>query len=284
MGLFGHRRPKPRPPKRVGLALGGGAVRGAAHLGVLSVLEREGVPIAMVAGTSVGAIVGAGIAAGIPTAELWERFQRASWTRIATPVWGSSRLGLLDANPLGKLIERVTNAETIEQLGLPFAAVACDVLIGERVVLSQGPLRRAVLASAAVPGFFEPVRMDGRILADGGLVDNLPVDVVRAMGADYVIAVDIMPPLDGSYIPHDVRDMLMMSLSIVQHGGAYGRDRATIISPAVGAVSLTDFSKAPAAYEAGVQAAQEILPALRLALAGEHAPRPRPAPAGERPL
>lgn len=272
MGLFG-RKPKPHPPQRIGLALGGGAVRGAAHLGVLSVLEREGIPIALVAGTSVGAIVGAGIAAGIPTAELWERFQRASWARIATPVWGSSRLGLLDANPLGKLIERVTNAETIEELGLPYAAVACDVLTGERVVFRDGPLRQAVLASAAVPGFFEPVRIDGRILADGGLVDNLPIDVALEMGADYVIAVDIMPPLDGSYMPRDMRDMIMLSLNIVQHVSEYGRESAAVISPAVAAVSLTDFSRAPAAYEAGIQAAEEILPQLLRSLAGEPAGR-----------
>ncbi|MHB9003495.1 MAG: patatin-like phospholipase family protein [Coriobacteriia bacterium] len=267
MGLFGRRKPK--PPERIGLALGGGAVRGAAHLGVLSVLERENVPIAMVAGTSVGAMVGAGLAAGIPTAELWERFQRASWARIATPAWGGSRLGLLDANPLGKLIERVTNAETIEELGLPYAAVACDVLTGERVVFRTGPLRQAVLASAAVPGFFEPVRIDGRILADGGLVDNLPIDVVLEMGADFVIAVDIMPPLDGTYMPGDMRDMLMLSLNIVQHVGEYGREHAVVISPAVGAVSLTDFGRAPDAYEAGVRAAEESLPQLLRSLAGE---------------
>lgn len=268
MGLFGRRKARHRPPERIGLALGGGAVRGAAHLGVLSVLESEGVPIAMVAGTSVGAIVGAGVAAGIPTAELWERFQRASWARIATPAWGGSRLGILDANPLGKLIERVTNAATIQELGMPYAAVACDVLTGTRVVISEGPLRQAVMASSAVPGFFEPVRIDDRILADGGLVDNLPIDVVREMGADFVIAVDIMPPLDGSYVPHDMRDMLMLSLNIVQHVGEYGRDEALVISPCVGTVSLTDFATAPVAYEAGIHAAQEMLPGLRVALEG----------------
>lgn len=269
MGLFDFLRGTPRPPSRIGIALGGGAVRGAAHLGVLSVLEREGVPIAYVAGTSVGAIVGAGVAAGMTSSELWEEFRHASWARIAAPAWGS-RLGLLDSDPLGRLIERVTRAATIQDLRLPYAAVACDVLTGERVVFREGPLREAVVASSAIPGFFEPVRRGGQLLVDGGIVDNLPVDVVGELGADYIIAVDIMPPLDGTYEPHDMRDVLMLGLNIVQHVSEFGRDRAhLVIAPPLAAISLTDFKRAPEAYEAGVRAAQESLPALRAALEGK---------------
>jgi len=253
---------EPKPPAVVGLALGGGAVRGAAHLGVLSVLEREHVPIGVVTGTSVGALVGAGVAAGVGSQDMLAAFSKSSWARIALPSW-TSKLSLLEANPLGALMERVTHAETFDDLGLPFAAVACDLLTGTSVVMTQGSLREALIASSAIPGLFEPVRREGAMLVDGGLVDNLPIDVASGLGADYVIAVDVMPPLDGSYEPKDLRDVLLLSWNIVQRASERGRERAGIvITPQVATVPLSDFSKVGDAYQAGVVAADAALPTL----------------------
>lgn len=253
---------EPAPPVLVGLTLGGGAVRGAAHLGVLSVLEREHVPIGVVTGTSVGALVGAGVAAGISSADMMAAFSKASWARIVLPTW-TSKLSLLQTDPLGALMERVTNALTFDDLGLPFAAVACDLLTGSAVAMTSGSLREALMASSAIPGLFEPIVREGAMLVDGGLVDNLPVDAATDLGADYVIAVDIMPPLDGSYEPKDLRDVLLLSWNIVQRAGEVGRERAGIvITPKVAAVPLSDFSRVREAYEAGVVAAEAALPTL----------------------
>lgn len=254
--------PAPEIPVLVGLTLGGGAVRGAAHLGVLSVLEREGVPIGVVTGTSVGAMVGAGVAASIGSQEMLDAFSKASWATIAIPAW-ASKLSLLQMNPAGALMERVTRAETFSDLDLPFAAIACDLLTGSTVVMREGDLREALIASSAIPGLIEPVRRRGAMLVDGGLVDNLPVDAATTLGADYVIAVDIMPPLDGTFEPKDLRDVILLSWNIVQRAGEIGRERAGIvITPQVAGISPSDFSKVREAYDAGVAAAEAALPTL----------------------
>jgi NTE family protein len=250
---------EPVAPRRIGLALGGGGMRGAAHLGVLSVLEREGVTFDVVAGTSIGAVVGAAVAAGLPSSEMFERFRTARWIDIARPSW-RSRLSMLDTNPMGEILTKTVRAETFDQLALPCAAVASDILTGTTVVITEGPLRDAVVASAAVPALFEPLRRDGRLLVDGGLTDNLPVGVARDLGADVVIAVDIMPALDGSYEPKNLGEMAMLSWSIVQRACQVGREDAdVVITPQVGRVSLLDFAHVQEAYDAGVAAAEAVL-------------------------
>jgi len=264
--LFGIRpRPDTTPP-RLGLALGGGGVRGAAHLGVLSVFEREGIFFDVVAGTSVGAVVGAGVAARVPSADMLERFRSARWIDLARPSWGS-KLGMLKTNPMGDILVKTVKAETFEELALPFAAVASDILTGQTVVITDGPLKEAVLASAAVPAIFEPLRREGRLLVDGGLTDNLPVQVARDLGADVVIAIDIMPPLDGSSEPKDINEMVMFSWNIVQRACEPGRKHAdVVITPKVAMVSLMDFTQTQAAYDAGVAAAEEALEEVRAAV------------------
>jgi NTE family protein len=256
---------------RLGLALGGGGVRGAAHLGVLSVLEREGIAFDVVAGTSVGAVVGAGVAAGVSSADMLARFRTARWIDLARPSWGS-RLSMLQANPMGEILVQTVQAETFEELALPFAVSTSDILTGQTVVISEGPLREAVLASAAVPAIFEPLRREGRLLVDGGLTDNLPVQVARDLGADLVIAVDIMPPLDGSYEPKDINEMVMLSWNIVQRACETGRKHAdVVITPKVATVSLMDFAQAQTAYDAGVAAAEEAMDEVWDAIGGRRA-------------
>lgn len=240
-------------------------MRGAAHVGVLAVLERSGLRPDVVAGTSVGAIVGAGIAAGLSAEELLGYFERARWRDLARPAWRSRR-SMLDIDPMGELVERVCGARSFSDLGLPFAAVACDITTGEPVVIIEGPLREALVASAAIPGLFEPVRRGPHLLVDGGLVDNVPVSAARLLGATTVVAVDIVPPPDGTYEPRDVRDMLFMSFGILQRAAASGREHAEVlIAPDVARIPFTDFSQVRTAYEAGVAAAEEALPALRAA-------------------
>lgn len=249
-------------PRRVGLVLGGGVVRGAAHVGVFSVFEREGIRADVVAGTSVGALVGAGVAAGVSAAEMYEHFRSARWRDLARPSWGSKR-GILDTGPMGELVERVCRASTFADLELPFAAVACDIRSGGTFVFTDGPLREALVASSAIPGLFEPVERDGMLLVDGGVTDVLPVDAARGLGATVTIGVDIMPPPHGGHDPRDVRDMLLVSWDIMTRLAAAGCELPDLaIRPDVGGVSFSDFSQVPVAYEAGVRAAEEALPEL----------------------
>ena len=263
----------PTPPvrRRLGLALGGGAVRGAAHVGVVAVLEREGIRPDVVAGVSSGAIVGAGVAAGIPAAEMLEAFRRSSWLQIAVPAW-LSRLSMLDSSPLGALIEKVTSVSDFSDLQLPFAAIACDLLTGRRVVITSGSLREAIVASSAIPGLFEPVRRDGQMLVDGQLLENVPAQAALDLGADYVLGVDIMPPPVNSAEPADFRDVILMSWDIVQRGRQGDSVQPDLmVTPGVGPISLSDFSRVGDAYDAGVAAMEAALPRLRadLGLAGD---------------
>ena len=263
-----RRAPKPTVrPARLGLALGGGAVRGAAHVGVLAVLEREGIRPDVVAGVSGGAIVGAGIAAGVSAAEMFEAFHRANWLQIAVPAW-LSHLSMLDFSPLGALIEKVTSTTDFERLQLPFAAVACDLLTGRRVMIDAGPLREAIVASSAIPGIFEPVHRGGQMLVDGGLVDNVPVQAALDLGADYVLGVNIMPLAADVSEPKELRDVILLSWEIVQHQCDASRLQPDLlVTPAVGAISPWDFSRVSEAYEAGFVAMEAALPQLRADLA-----------------
>jgi len=258
-----HQEERPSAPQRVGLVLGGGALRGAAHLGALGVLEQAGFRPAVITGTSVGAIIGAGLAAGVSAEDMWETFRELEWRDVAKPAW-KSKLSMLESDPLGGLIARVTQVETIEDLSLPFAAIACDLLTGSRVTIISGDLRRALAGSSAIPAAFEPVKAGSAMLVDGGVVDNLPVEAARELGADYVVAIDIMPALDGSFTPKDVRDVVLMSWNIVEHNTEGGRDLADIvITPDVARISLSDFRQIPLAFEAGAAAAEAALPRIR---------------------
>jgi NTE family protein len=261
-----RRAPKAEPasaPLRLGLALGGGAMRGAAQLGVISVLEREGIEPDVVAGVSAGAIVGAGVAAGVPASEMLQALQKASWLKIAVPAW-ASRLSLLDSSPLGALIEKVTTVNDFAGLRLPFAVLACDLLTGEELVIDSGPLREAIVASSAIPGLFEPVRRGGRLLVDGQLLVNVPVQAAMDLGADYVLGIDVMPPPVDAAEPADLRDVILLSWDIVQRRRrTEGPQPDLLVTPAVGSINPWDFLRVKEAYGLGVAAMEEALPRLR---------------------
>ena len=177
---------------RIGLALGSGGARGAAHTGILKVLDREGIRPTVVAGSSIGSLIGAAYAAGKPTADMEKEWLAVGVSKVLRgfmPTFPSA--GLSSGHELRKLLHGLFGDVTIEDLAMPFAAVACDIDTGEPVVLKTGSLVDAVLASTAIPGIFFPVRHGSRILVDGGMVDPVPVSVCRNLGADIVIAVDI---------------------------------------------------------------------------------------------
>ncbi|MCC7271037.1 MAG: patatin-like phospholipase family protein [Alphaproteobacteria bacterium] len=181
----------PVATKKLGLALGSGSARGLAHIGVLRALREVGIEVDVVAGTSIGALVGAVDAAG-KLDMLAATFQRFDWRRMASYFdVVLPRSGLLDGAKIGALVRAHVPPENISALSKPFAAVATDLASGEEVVIRSGDVIEAVRASISVPGIFTPVRWNGRILVDGGLVNPVPITAARSLGADVVIAVDL---------------------------------------------------------------------------------------------
>jgi len=250
-------------PRKIGLALSGGAVRGAAHVGVLKVLDREGIRPDLVAGTSVGALVGAAWAAGLSVTEIARVFREVKWPDMAR-VKLLQKYGLLDTSRLGRVMTEQLGIDTIEELSRPFAAVSCDLLTGEEVVFRSGSLATALRASTAVPGIFPPLDRDGRLLVDGCVVNNLPVSVARAMGADYVIAVDLIPRPRGRRRPKNYVEF------IVTAGYLWSRanhpDPSTVecyITPDISDFMGWDFHEVPELERRGREAAEAVLPRLR---------------------
>lgn len=177
--------------RRIGLALGSGSARGLAHLGVIRAIEEAGIEVDFIAGTSMGALIGAIYASG-KLDELEASFRLFDWKKSASffdVVLPKS--GLLDGAKVSQLVRAHVHADTIEMLPKRFAAVATDIVNGEEVIVRSGDVIEAVRASISVPGIFTPVRSNGHILVDGGLTNPVPVSVARAMGAEIVIAVDL---------------------------------------------------------------------------------------------
>lgn len=198
---------------KIGLALSGGAARGLAHIGVLKVLEEERIPVSCVAGTSVGSLVGALFADGMGWRKMADTARKLKWKNLASI--SLSPLGLARTEKLEEVIDGLLGGKRFEELSLPFAAVAVDIGTGEKVVFRTGSVAEAVRASASIPGIFEPLILNGRYLVDGGVLDNLPGDVAREMGADFVIACDLNTDRVGEGRPKNLIDILYRSFQIM---------------------------------------------------------------------
>ena len=183
---------------KVALVLGSGAARGLAHIGVLKVLEEKKIPISMVAGTSMGALIAGAYAAGLGAKQMEEIACETNWLRVAKLFFPRrlQREGLLDGRRIEEFLIALIGEQKIEELKIPFAAVATDIWTGEEIVLKSGSLVKAIRASISFPFVFAPVQIDGRFLVDGGVVNPVPVNVAKDMGADFIIAVRSTPACD----------------------------------------------------------------------------------------
>lgn len=252
---------------RIALVLGGGAARGFAHVGVIRALEQEKIPIDLIVGTSVGSLIGALYAHEMNSFELeWTAFSLEKEDLLDYALLSAS-MGPIKGERLEAFVNKKIGVANIESLKIPFAAVATDLNRGTRVVLDRGPLARAIRASCAIPGVFQPVEHQGRLLVDGGTVDNLPVAVAREKGADIVIAVDISQNVINYNITNLV-DVTLQAVHImfsenVSHGR---RDADVLISPAVGSVAMMDFSQKKRLMQVGMEAGQQAAPAIRAAV------------------
>jgi NTE family protein len=255
------------PPKpRIALVLGGGAARGFAHVGVIRALEQEKIQIDMVIGTSVGSLIGAIYANDLNSFELeWTAFALDKDSLFDYGILSAfAGMGLAKGEKLEEFVKTKIATKNIENLKLPFAAVATDLNRGTRIVLDRGSVAMAVHASSAIPGVFEPVELQGRLLVDGGVLDNLPIAVAREKGADIVIAVDVSENVANFNITNLV-DVMLQAVNIMSSENVkYTKKEADVlISPAVGNVAMLDFSQKKRCMQAGIDATQKAMPEIR---------------------
>lgn len=296
---------------RIGLVLSGGGARGIAHIGVLRVLEEMRVPVDCIAGTSMGAIVGGLYASGASPDELEKMVTGISWNEAFTDKQTADKLsfrrkedsqaykidlnlgvrdgrlatskGLVQGQNLNLLLKKLllhtADIEDFDRLRIPFRAVAADIETGEAVVISAGDLAEALRASMSIPGIFVPMEINGRMLVDGGIANNLPVNVVRQMGADIIIAVDIGTPLrtrEGLASTASITAQVMTILiqRNVQTQLQSLKPGDILIKPELGNLGTTDFSRSPAAMKIGAEAAlqkKELIAQLAVSPENYHA-------------
>ena len=260
--------PPPRvpTPPRIGLALGGGAARGFAHIGVIQVLEEAGIRPDLVVGTSAGSLVAALYASGKSGTEL--ATLALAMDESAITDWSFPGRGLIRGEALARYVREHTGGRTIERMRLPLGIVATDLDSGAAILFQRGDTGAAVRASSAVPAVFQPVRIGEREFVDGGLVSPVPVRFARQMGADLVIAVDISTPPDGA-ATSDLFKMLLQTFSIM--GRSINqfelRDADLVLRPALAGVTSADFGARAKAIQAGREAALRQLPELRARIA-----------------
>lgn len=203
--------------KKVGLALGGGAARGFAHVGVLKAFKKYGVPIHCIAGTSAGAIVGGLYAAGLSIPKMVEVVSDLSWRNFAR--FTLSRKSLVSSEPLSRFVKDCVGDVTMGDLNLPFYALATNVLTGEGCVLKEPdlPLDLVLRASSSFPGVYQPIEIKGQYFMDGGAAKNVPTSLVRDMGADLVVAVDVIPHIELGHLPRHVATLIDRGLDLLLH-------------------------------------------------------------------
>ncbi len=258
--------PVPLKPPRIGLALGGGAARGFAHIGVIQVLEEAGIKPDLVVGTSAGSLVAALYASGKSGPEMALLAQTMDEGAITD--WAFPTRGLIRGEALARYVRENTGGRAIEQMRLPLGIVATDLDNGMAILFQRGDTGAAVRASSAVPAVFQPVKIGSREYVDGGLVSPVPVRFARQMGAEMVIAVDISSAPDGN-ATSDVMKMLLQTFAIM--GRSINqfelRDADIVLRPPLAGVSSADFSARLRAIQAGREAAQKLLPEIKARLA-----------------
>jgi len=266
--------------KKVGLALSGGAARGLAHVGVISVLHREGIPIDMIAGTSAGAIMGAVYACHRDTDRMKRHALDPGWKKRAPMIDPSfPKTGFIKGKKIEKLLESFLDGDIeFKDLQIPFACVATDIQTGEEIIIDNGSVTRALRATISIPGIFTLIKHEGRYLVDGGLTAPVPVDVVRQMGADFVIAVNVNPDVSDRITKPDkpprkekspnIFQVLIQSIYITTYSLAKNNleNADVVIEPDIADISAGEFRRTPELITLGEQAAAAAIPEIKTKL------------------
>jgi NTE family protein len=252
---------------KIGLALGGGFARGIAHVGVLRVLQEHDIPVDFIAGTSVGALIATAFASGT---SLNEMARQGTATRFSDfGRWTISRMGMASNERLEDFLHRFTAARHFDEMKIPLAIVATDLISGESIHFRDGDLGPPLRASCAYPGLFLPVEYRNHFLVDGFLTESVPAEAVREMGADLVIGVHLEPGLISTK-PRNTIEVISRSFSIIQGivTQPWRNEVDVLIEPNVHHVLWDEFSKTPQLIAAGEEAARATLPKIRLLLDG----------------
>ena len=254
--------PETRVPK-IGVALGGGFARGMAHIGVLKVLEQEGIPVRLVAGTSVGALIGACYCSGLSIEELEKVARSVRFTTFAR--WTVSRYGFASNDRMMQFLNRTLKVKTFEELRIPLGITATDFNSGEGVVFHSGSMVDPIRASCAYPGMFLPVNIRGRWLVDGMLSYPVPTVPLREMGAERVLAVQLKGQWSKTNAPRHYFDVIGQSFAIAQEmmSSMWRSAADVVIEPDVAGFDYDDFKRADQLIRVGEQAMRRALPEVR---------------------
>ncbi len=247
---------------RIGLALGGGMARGCAHVGVLRELERHDIPIDLVAGTSVGSLIGGAYAAGLSPDQIEQIALNIQWSDLGR--FAVSKLGFYNSERTEEFIRRKFPVTSFDKCRLPFGAVATDIQSGKPVVFTEGELPLAIRASCALPVYYTPVLVNGRMMVDGGLVGHIPASVVRTMGADFVIAIDVNSQHEPIPQPTHMLTIMAQSMAVMGRSSVnyLTKDADLVIRPEIKHVRPDDLSKAAEMIAAGEAAVRQMMPRL----------------------
>ncbi|MDT8901231.1 patatin-like phospholipase family protein [Anaeroselena agilis] len=250
----------------IGLALGSGGLRGLAHIGVLKILEREGISVDYIAGCSIGSLIGSLYASGLDSETIFKlakNLKRRHWIDFVIP-----KMGLVAGDRTLETIKLLTRRKNFDELAIPLAVVAADLNTGEEVVFRDGEVAHAVRASISVPGVFVPYEYNGRLLIDGAVVNPTPMDVVHSMGADIVIAVDLVPTGEVAALTN-IFDIIIQTIDIVERQLLKQRQHYSdlLIKPDVGHISPSSFTEIDECVDLGARAMEAGLPRLRNLLA-----------------
>ncbi len=247
-----------RKKKKTGLALGGGAVLGAVHVGVLKALEEKRIKIDCISGTSIGAFVAALYAFGVEINEIEKITKDVKWLDI-TEI-SLSKFGLLSNEKFGELLVEHIGDKNIEDADIPLRVIATDISSGEKVILDHGNLANAVRASACIPGIFKPIEIDGRMLVDGGIVENVPVSPLKDMEADKIIAVQLLVHQAAKRPEHIVEVLLnTFEFMISNISKPYLEDVDLLISPDLSGFDKVDTDQIKDLIETGYETALKLL-------------------------
>src|SRR2546423_326076 len=255
--------PVPAKIPSIGLALGGGFARGIVHVGVLKVLEAENIPVRYIAGTSVGALIGAAYCSGVTPDELEQIASRVRFRDLAR--WTLSRYGFATNQRMINFLNNILKVKTFEELRTPLAITATDFASGEGVVFRSGPLADPVRASCAYPGVFLPVMVNGRLLVDGMLAHSLPTRPVRDMGADRVIAVSLRSRWSEAGGPKHIFDVIGQCFSIAQDMNCVQAKQCAdfVIEPDVTGYRYDDFERSSELVALGESVTRAAIPEIR---------------------
>lgn len=252
---------------RIGLALSGGTAKSVAHVGVIKALSEAGIPIHVVAGTSGGSIVGSMLASGMPVSTMEAVASNMSWRKLVSI--RLTRMGFISSERIAEFVRETLGDLTFEDLNLPTAVVATNLVTGDKKVFQSGPLAIAVRASCSIPQIYLPVEIDNQYYVDGGLCEYLPVETALALGADFVIA-SHLAPIDPSYRrPQNILQLVVQITGLIARKNFPISERLAsfIIHPNVDAYSSFDFDHSEEMIEIGYDTARRALPALRERLA-----------------